>query len=224
MSTAAVTAAGLACLAGGLAGNAANRLAGCWPWPAGAGPYPLLAAGGRAVRPPVVEFGTAALCVLVAVRMGPRPELPAYLLLAMVGVLLVMVDLRHQVLPDRVLLPALVAGIGLLAAAALAGGEGTALLRALGGAAVLFLAYLVLALASPGGLGMGDVKLAGLLGLYLGWVGWGALLYGALAGFALQALIALALVTTRRVGRSGALPFGPAMLVGALLTVLLADP
>jgi len=77
----------------------------------------------------------------------------------------------------------------------------------------------VLALASPGGLGMGDVKLAALLGLYLGWLGWAAVVLGALAGFVVQAVVALALLAARRIGLRGELPFGPAMLAGAALVI-----
>jgi len=74
---------------------------------------------------------------------------------------------------------------------------------------------------SPGALGMGDVKLAALLGLYLGWLGWSTVLTGAVAGFVVQAALALVLLAARRVGRRDALPFGPAMLVGAALVMSL---
>jgi leader peptidase (prepilin peptidase)/N-methyltransferase len=87
------------------------------------------------------------------------------------------------------------------------------------GAAALFAVYLSLALVSPGGLGMGDVKLAALLGLYLGWLGWAAVVLGALAGFVVQALVALVLLAIRRIGLRGELPFGPAMLAGAALAI-----
>jgi leader peptidase (prepilin peptidase)/N-methyltransferase len=66
---------------------------------------------------------------------------------------------------------------------------------------------------------MGDVKLAGLLGLHLGWMGWGALVVGAAAGFIVQALLALVLLAGRRIGLRGELPFGPAMLAGAALAI-----
>jgi leader peptidase (prepilin peptidase)/N-methyltransferase len=69
---------------------------------------------------------------------------------------------------------------------------------------------------------MGDVKLAALLGLCLGWLGWGALVLGTLAAFVVQAVLALLLLATRRVGLRGELPFGPAMLAGAALAVVLA--
>jgi leader peptidase (prepilin peptidase)/N-methyltransferase len=79
----------------------------------------------------------------------------------------------------------------------------------------------VLALISPRSLGMGDVKLAGLLGLFLGWLGWDAVVLGAAAGFIVQAVVALLLLAGRRIGLRGELPFGPSMLVGAALAIFL---
>jgi leader peptidase (prepilin peptidase) / N-methyltransferase len=168
---------------------------------------------------PVPELLTGALFALTAARFGASWALPAFLLLAGAGVWLAVVDLRTRLLPDRVVLPALGAGGVLLAVAALAGHELPALGRAAAGAALLFAGYLVLALIAPAGLGMGDVKLAALLGLHLAWLGWPALVDGALAGFVVQAVLAAVLLATRRVSLRGAIPFGPAMLAGAALVV-----
>lgn len=210
----------LSALAGGLAGAWVNRAAGAFPWPeSGVRGVLRPGAGRRAVRRPIVEVGTAVLLVLTVLRFGLAALLPAFLLGAVAAVLLAVVDLQHQVLPDRVVLPVLAAGTLLLTAAAAGTGQWPELLRAVLGAAALFATYLALALVSPGGLGMGDVKLAALLGLYLGWLGWPAVLLGTLAAFAGQALAALVLLAARRVQRTGALPFGPAMLVGAALAI-----
>jgi leader peptidase (prepilin peptidase)/N-methyltransferase len=70
---------------------------------------------------------------------------------------------------------------------------------------------------------MGDVKLAGLLGLFLGWLGWDALVLGAAAGFVVQAAVALVLLAARRIGLRGELPFGPAMLAGAAAAIALTS-
>lgn len=164
-------------------------------------------------------LGTAALLVLVVLRFGASWELPAFLVLAGAGVLLAVIDLRHRLLPDRVVLPATATGAALLAVAAALEHAWPSLLRAGLGALAMFGGFLVLALISPGGLGMGDVKLAALLGLHLGWLGWPVVGYGAVAGFAAQALLALLLLATRRIGRRGELPFGPAMLVGAAVAI-----
>jgi leader peptidase (prepilin peptidase)/N-methyltransferase len=236
----------LAALLGFGVGAAVNRAAGAYPWPprqrswSGRGDTPapdggsapqrhdrgemarvglLERARSGAVRPPVVEVGTATLFALTALRFGWTAQLPAFLLLAGAGVLLTVVDLQHRLLPNRVVLPALGGGAVLLAVAAALDQAWPALLRGALGACVLFAGFLVLALISPRSLGMGDVKLAGLLGLYLGWLGWGTLVLGAAAGFVVQAVVAVGLLAARRIGLRGELPFGPAMLLGAALTV-----
>lgn len=200
-----------AAVGGLVVGGMVNRAAGAFPWDgAGSGP---------AVRPPLLELATAALFVLVVLRLGVVWALPAFLVVAGAGVLLAAVDLRHRLLPNRVIGPAVVATAALLTVAAAVRGSWEELGRAALGAVVLFAGYLVLALISPGGLGMGDVKLAGLLGLPLGWLGWDVLLLGAVAGFVVQAVLALLLLATRRIGRKAELAFGPAMLLGAAIAV-----
>ncbi|RBY94866.1 prepilin peptidase [Blastococcus sp. TBT05-19] len=194
-------------------GAAANRAAGAFPW-GGAGER-----SGRAVRLPVLELLTAVFFALTALRFGPAWELPAFLAVVGAGVLLTVIDLRHRLLPNRVVVPALLVTAALLGLAAAADDAWDLLVRSLLAAAVLFAVYLGMALLSPGAMGMGDVKLAALLGLVLGWIGWGAVLLGAFAGFVVQAVLALVLIAARRISLRGELPFGPAMLVGAALVV-----
>ncbi|MFF4171273.1 prepilin peptidase [Streptomyces sp. NPDC001744] len=164
---------------------------------------------------------TALVCAALAAATGPRPELAAWLLAAPLAVLLARVDARVHRLPDGLTLP-LAAGLPLLlgAAALLPGGAGS-WPHALLGAAVLGGSYLVLFLINPRGLGFGDVKLALPLGAALGWYGWEVLFAGAFAGFLLGAVYGLGLVLLRRAGRSSAIPFGPFMLAGGLLGLLL---
>ncbi|MCW2683269.1 MAG: peptidase prepilin type [Blastococcus sp.] len=224
MPDAALTAV-LACLAaaaGGAVGVGVNRAAARFPWKS-APLRGIVAPGAAAVRRPGVELGTALLFALVALRFGPAGELPAFLWFAGVAVLLTVIDVQHHLLPNRVVLPALAVGAVLLLGAVAAGREWTGLLGALLGAVVLFAVYLVLALLSPRSLGMGDVKLAALLGLYLGWLGWGAVLAGGIAGFVVQGVLALGLLATRRIGLRGDLPFGPAMLLGAAIAIGWSD-
>lgn len=205
----------LAGVAGLVVGALVNRLAGAFPW----GP-------GRPLRPatrlPWPEVVTAGLFATVTVRFAHTWALPAVLVLSGVGVLLALIDLGHRLLPNRVVLPALGAGVLLLLVAAGLDGDWTAFARAGAAAAVLFAVFLVLALVAPAGLGMGDVKLAAVVGLYLGWISWRAVVLGGAAGFVVQAVAALVLLAARRVGRKGELPFGPAMLIGALLALLVA--
>lgn len=221
LTAAVVTALVVVAGAGLGAGVLVDRLAGRFPWPAGAGIAELLGPRPSAARRPLLPVGTALLLGLVVLRFGVSWQLPAFLVLAVAAVLLAVVDLRPQLLPDRVVLPALAAGVVLLLVAAAAEGAWGDLLRAVLGAAAMFGGFLVLALVSPSGLGMGDVKLAALLGLHLGWLAWPAVLLGALAAFVVQALVAVVLLAARRVRRDGALPFGPAMLAGAAAALAL---
>ena len=206
-------------LLGLVVGGLVNRAAGRFPWPASVPVRDLVRPGAAAVRPPLVEVAAAVLFALVGLRFGLSWTLPAFLFLAGAGVLLAVVDLGHRLLPNRVVLPSLAAGAVLLLVAAAGQSAWTSLARAALGAAVLFLGYLALALISPSGLGMGDVKLAALLGLHLGWLGWGAVVVGAVAGFLVQAVLALVLLAVGRIGLRGELPFGPAMLAGAALAI-----
>jgi leader peptidase (prepilin peptidase)/N-methyltransferase len=202
-----------------LVGHLINRAAGRFPWTAPGGILGRVSPGKVAARVPFVELATALLFVLVVLRFGASWAVPAFLWFAGAAVLLAVIDLQHRLLPNRVVLPAVTVGAVLLLGAALPGQAWTPLLRAGLGAVALFLTFLFLALSSPKGLGMGDVKLAGLLGLFLGWIGWEALVLGAAAGFVVQAVLALALLAGRRIGLRGELPFGPAMLAGAALAI-----
>ncbi|CAM5265718.1 Prepilin peptidase OS=Streptomyces alboniger OX=132473 GN=CP975_20465 PE=3 SV=1 [Streptomyces alboniger] len=89
------------------------------------------------------------------------------------------------------------------------------------GALALGAGYLVLWLVNPGGMGFGDVKLALGTGAALGWYGWGTVLLGTFAGFLLGALYGGALVVARRAGRKTAIPFGPFLIAGAYLGLLI---
>ena len=162
---------------------------------------------------------TAVLCGLAGLRFGATWQLPAFLLLAIVGVLLAVIDLEHRLLPNRIVAPATAGALALLVLAAAAGNGWTHLRNAVLGAVILFVIFLVLALVTPSGLGMGDVKLSAWLGLHLGWIGMGAVATGAVAGFVVQAVLALVLLAARQVGVKGEIPFGPALLAGTALAV-----
>ncbi len=207
----------LAAVLGAGVGSLVDRAAARFPWPRPATVGGVLGGTGGAAPRGLLETATAALFVAAALRFGPTPELPAWLWFAAAGVLLGVIDLREQLLPNRVLLPATVGAVALLTVAAASLGAWPDLLRAGAGAVVLVAALLALALLAPGQLGMGDVKLGALLGLHLGWLGWPALLLGVLAGFVVQAVAALVLLAVRRVGLRSALPFGPALLLGTAL-------
>ncbi|MFE7567709.1 prepilin peptidase [Streptomyces sp. NPDC057539] len=176
----------------------------------------------------LVPLLTALVCALLAAATGPRPELAVWLLLAPFAVLLALVDRAVHRLPDQLTLPLAGAAVVLLGLAALVpgGGDGgtgpggswpTALL----GGLALGACYFVLFLINPNGLGFGDVKLALSLGVALGWYGWTVLFVGAFVGFLLGALYGFGLILLRRAGRKSAFPFGPFMIVGALVGIVL---
>lgn len=170
---------------------------------------------------PALLCTVAALaCAGLGWRFPGSAALPAFLLLALVGPLLAAVDLASSRLPEALTLPTAAGTGALLAAAAAATGSWADLGRAVVAAAALFCGYLLLALTSGNRLGGGDVTLAGVLGLALGWVSWPAVLLGALLPWLVQAPFALRLRLDRRPGRRTELPFGPALLAGAYLTLL----
>jgi leader peptidase (prepilin peptidase)/N-methyltransferase len=165
----------------------------------------------------------AVLWGALAARIGATWQLPAYLVLGAGLVTLTVVDLRHQLLPRRIVFPVGMATVALLAVAAVATDAGDNFVRAVACAAGAYLAFGLLRLANPRALGGGDVTLAGLLGLALGWYSVAAAVSGLAAGAVLAALFAVVALATRRISRSSALTYGPFLVTGALL-VLFAAP
>lgn len=153
-------------------------------------------------------------------RRGWWAAVPAYLLLAVRGAQLAIVDLREHRLPNRWTLGSIPWLIPLLAAASVVHGRSDALIAAAIGALGTGLFYLVLAVAVPSGLGMGDVKLALVLGCAVGWWSTAALPVAVLLTFVVGGLTALALLIARRATRRTEIAFGPAMLVGSWLALM----
>ncbi|MFC9188879.1 prepilin peptidase [Streptomyces cyaneofuscatus] len=164
---------------------------------------------------------TVLACLGLAAATGSRPELAAWLLLAPPAVLLATVDRRVHRLPDPLTLPLAAAAVLLLGGAALLPGHAGSWASGLLGGLVLGGFYLLLFLINPNGMGFGDVKLALALGVALGWYGWEVLFLGGFAGFLFGAAYGLGLVLLRRAGRKTGIPFGPFMIAGALVGVLL---
>lgn len=177
-----------------------------------------------AVRRPILELGTGLLFAAVAARFGPTWSLPAYLAFAATAVVLSVIDTQHRLLPNAIVYPAFLLGIALLTVAAIGDGQPGRLLRAGLAALVLFGFFLVSTLVSPRSVGMGDVKLSAVVGLYLGYQGWSALLIGILAGFVIAAVVGIALLIARRASRTTLVPFGPSMLAGAAIAIAVTTP
>lgn len=176
---------------------------------------------GKRLGPPfLIEFATAAVLALLFGRFPGQWELAAFALLGVLGVALAIIDVNVQRLPDRLTLPAYPALAVLLGVAAIVGGDGAAFGRAMLGALALAASYYLLALLRPGQLGGGDIKLAGLLGMALGWPGWPVLIMGAGLAYVLFAVVTIGLLAARRITLRSHLAFGPFMLSGALLAVI----
>lgn len=195
------------------------------------------------VRYPLVEAATALLFVAITWRFGLAAQLPGYLYLAAIGIVLMMIDFDVRTLPDSIVLPSYVVGPLLLAPAGVANGGWWTAERAFVGMVGLLALFFCLALAYPTLIQFGDAKLAGLVGLYLGWMSWIALalgiaaalaigLVGLLAPVAPVAMIARVaradrlLAAARRDAGSTAVivPVGVCLVVGAVVMLFVAAP
>lgn len=177
-------------------------------------------------RYPAVEALTAVLFVLVALRFAGSESyaaLPAYWYLAAIGVALGLIDLDTHRLPNVIVLPSYPVVAGLLTLASWGAGDWPALLRAVIGGAALYGLYFVLCVAKPGGMGFGDVKLAGIIGGGLAWLGWGSLVVGAFAAFLLGGIWGVGLMLAHRAGRTSKVPFGPWIVLGAVVGVAFGE-
>jgi leader peptidase (prepilin peptidase)/N-methyltransferase len=170
----------------------------------------------------VAALALAALLAVVAVRVGFGPLALGYLALAVAGVVLSMIDLAERRLPDALVWPATVVVVLLLVAASLLQGRPGAAIATPAGAVALFTVYLVLALITPSGIGMGDVKLAAACGAALGCLGLTGWLLGLATGFLINGAAAVAALLLRRTTLRGSLPFGPSMIAGVFVALALS--
>jgi len=189
-------------------------------------------------RYPIIEALTAVLFALVALGlMLPHPTpgmltdagfwgiLITLAVFAGLSVALTLIDLDVKRLPDAIVLPGWGAIVVLLLVTTLVAHlDWWPFLRALIGGAALFLFYCLIRLISPRGMGGGDVKLAGLVGTVLGWFGWGALALGAFAAFLLGGIFGGILLLTGRAKRRSAIPFGPWIIAGAWVGIVVGEP
>ena len=175
-------------------------------------------------RYPLVEAATAALFVAVTLRFGLSMALPAYLYLAAISITLAVIAADNMRLPDTLVLPSYVLAVLLLMPAGAGIGDWHPAARAFAGMAALSAIYFALTLAYPTTLNLADVKLAGLLGLYLGWMSWAALLVGTLGGLVIGALGGGVRIALQQSGRGARLTVGPCMVVATGLAVFVTVP
>ena len=176
-------------------------------------------------RPLVLSVVSGVVIGAFAARFGATPALAAYGVLALGLVAITAIDIEHRIVPIRVLYPTLgLMSVLLVVASTLDGRFG-----ALGHAAVAgvgaFGLFLAIHLAQPGGMGFGDVRLAGLVGVATGWLGpgWRGIEIAAAAimvAFVLGALVGTALMVVKGYGRKSKVPFAPFLAAGAVVALL----
>jgi leader peptidase (prepilin peptidase)/N-methyltransferase len=175
-------------------------------------------------EPLVVEGATAALFVAMGFRFGADAVLPAFCVLSAALVALVWIDLREFRLPREITYTAFVSSGVIMMIAALAKTEPDRFWKAFIGAGISLLVMLVIYLASRGGMGEGDVRLAPLLGLHLGWISLPIVPVGLFLGFLLGAIAGLIGMAIGAAGRKTALPFGPFLAAGTIAAIWLGEP
>jgi len=169
---------------------------------------------------PAVEILVAALWVAIAVQFGARILALGLAYLACISVALVFIDLRAQRLPDALVLPSYPIVAVLLAADAVAGGGFGNLARAAAGLGAMGGVYGLLWFVYPKGMGFGDVKTAGLVGMVAGYLGWSSLAVAGIAGPLIGGVVVVAGLATHRLTRKSRVPYGPALLAGAWVAIL----
>ena len=183
-------------------------------------------------RYPIIEAATALAFVLALAVLGPTPTFAVGALLLAMLIAITAIDLRHQIIPDAITLPGIPLGViaslcterpgvGIawlgIPAGSWPGVVADSLLGILAGGGI----FLVIILASGGGMGAGDMKLGAMLGAFLGWkLGLLALLLAVLSG----GLVAIVLLILGRRGRKEAIPFGPFLALGGAVAFLWGEP
>jgi leader peptidase (prepilin peptidase) / N-methyltransferase len=181
------------------------------------------------VRYPIVELVGAVAFVGVALWVVPGLlaahdvaslvagvlRAAALLWLAAITIALAIIDVEAKRLPDSIVLPSYAVAAPLLMGAAAIEGDWIGLARIAAASGIAFALFFILWFIRPDGMGVGDVKLAGVLGLYLGAYGWEHLIVGLGAGFLLGGVFSMVLIVARRAGRKTVIPYGPWLLAGA---------
>ena len=175
-------------------------------------------------RYPIVELAVAAVFAAVGARIGLDWSLPGFLLFAWLLVVVAIIDADTRKIPNRLMYPLTPALLVLMVAAALLTDAPERALSALVGGIGGFVVLLILALIQPRGMGMGDVKLAGFIGIGLGYLDYAHVVLGIFGGFLAGGIIGIVLLATRIRSRRDMIPFGPYLAVGALVALLVGEP
>lgn len=179
--------------------------------------------GPAPTHPGVVTAAVPLVWALLTWQVGGLERgavLPAYLLVGALGVALAWIDVDVHRLPEGLTLWSLPAILALLTIASATSGDWWAPLRAVGAGAAVWLVYVVLALIRPGGLGLGDATLGGLVALPLGYVGWVLAAQGLVFSILVSGVGTIVLLVLRRVTLKGSVAYGPFIVLGLLAAVL----
>ena len=171
------------------------------------------------VSTPIVIAVTSALYFLLAQRFEHDVTVLTYGVLVGAGMWLALLDIDTHLLPRRIVYRTIAVAMPLLVLSAFFDNTGSVIGMFIGGLG-MWCMLRVLEVLSRGDLGGGDVGLGGLLGLYLGWVSYEAILVGLITAFFVGGLFAVALLVTRKANRNTHFAFGPFLIVGTLIAVL----
>jgi leader peptidase (prepilin peptidase) / N-methyltransferase len=172
-------------------------------------------------RYPLIEALTGVLFALTTWRLGWTPELPAVLFFVAGGVALSAIDLEHLRLPNAVVYPLLGMVVGALVLAAGLAHDWPRLIWVAAGALASAAALFAIVFATKGrGMGMGDVRLALVLGAVTGWYGPGRSALGVFLGFVVGSVLGIVLAVRKGEVKGVKMPFGPSLIVGCWLTIL----
>ncbi len=176
------------------------------------------------LEPIVLELANAMLYVLMAIHFDDtRAAIPAYCILMSVLLAQTWIDLRTQRLPREITYTGIVLGGIALGAAAIVIDEPERIWMMALGAAIALVAMWLIYTLSKGGMGDGDVRLAPLLGMYLGWLNPGIVLPGLFFGFLAGAVVGVAMMMVDRAGRRTAVPFGPFLALGTIVAIFVGQ-
>jgi len=174
-------------------------------------------------EPLILEIANATLFVLFGLRFGADPVLPAFCILAAALVALVWIDLHEFRLPREITYTAFALSAVAIVVAALLDDEPERIWQAALGAGIALALMGGIYLVSRGGMGDGDVRLAPLLGLHLGYLNPGIVPIGLFFGFLIGAVVGVAMMAMSKAGRKTALPFGPFLAAGTVLAVFIGQ-
>jgi leader peptidase (prepilin peptidase)/N-methyltransferase len=175
-------------------------------------------------RPAALAVVSALVLGLFAAHFGADVVLAAYAVFGLSMVAISAVDLERWIIPNHIIYPTLALLIPLLVIASAVDHQWGSLGRAAIAGAAAFLGFYILHIAVPKGMGFGDVRLAGVIGIATGWLGLGHAFVGFFAGFVLGAVIGIAFMVATGGGRKTKIPFGPFLAAGAVYSIVWGTP